>query len=87
MSLPFPARLDETAWASYRRLLTKKAARDHVVTVQHAKAQNTIGLGSLGFGFKIQTIFQIIPYFLFFKPSRQVLQKTLDCIWTEGLEI
>jgi hypothetical protein len=67
MSLPFPARLDETAWASYRRLLTKKAARDHVVTVQHAKAQNTIGLGSLGFCFKIQTIFQIIPYFLFFK--------------------
>eukprot|EP00435_Cladocopium_sp_Y103_P038406 s2591_g10.t1 len=36
---------DETLWARYQHSLVKKAAREHIVSVQHAKTQNSIGMG------------------------------------------
>lgn len=40
-------RMDEAAWARYQHCLAKKQAREHIVTVQHTKAQNNIGSGRL----------------------------------------
>ena len=37
--------MDETLWARYKHSLTKQAAREHIVKVQHTKAQNAIGPG------------------------------------------
>ena len=44
--LPFiPPRMDETLRARYQHALVKKAAREHIVKVQHTKAQNAVGTG------------------------------------------
>ena len=40
-------RVDETTWSRYRHQLTKQKARQHVVSVTHAKSQNIIGTGRL----------------------------------------
>ena len=40
-------RLDEVAWVRYKGKLQQKNAREHIVSVQHAKAQNSIGKTSL----------------------------------------
>lgn len=41
-------RRDELAWVRYKNLEKRKTAREHIVTVTHAKAQNAIGQGTLG---------------------------------------
>lgn len=46
LTRPAP-RMDEAAWARYQHTLGKKAAREHILKVQHAKNQNTIGTGRL----------------------------------------
>lgn len=35
------------AWVRYKNQLQQKKAREHIVQVQHLKAQNMIGKGSL----------------------------------------
>lgn len=47
MALDAP-RMDEVEWVRYKTKLHKKTARDHIVAVTHAKAQNVVGKGTLG---------------------------------------
>lgn len=39
--------MDEAQWARYQHHLVKKAERQHIVSVQHTKSQNSIGKGFL----------------------------------------
>lgn len=40
-------RMDEAEWVRFKHQEKKKTAREHIIHVQHTKAQNAIGKGML----------------------------------------
>ena len=60
-------------WARYQHSLVKKAAREHIVSVQHAKTQNSIGMGCLDLGLGYTQLFVFQQYSTFSSLPKKIL--------------